>query len=255
MAQLPEDDVKPGAPEWVVTFGDMMSLLLTFFVLLLSFSSMEASKFKIIAGYMREAFGVQTSENYSGVPMGTTILSTDVRTNDDPAEELQLVRAIRRELDKAGVTKQATVEVTERGVAVRLKGEVLFAAGRAELKQDSTVLLGGIAEIAAERPGVVEVEGHTDDVPISTTRYPSNWELSGARAGRAARFLIQQGVPAARVKAVGYADTRPLAPNDSSESRARNRRVEFLFVRDSQESSPASGTDLQPVQTTATPSR
>jgi len=232
MAELPPDEVKPGAPEWVVTFGDMMSLLLTFFVLLLSFSSTEAAKFKVIAGYMREAFGVQRQDNYSGVPMGTTILSTDTRTQDTSSEELELIRAIRRELDKAKASSSTTVEKTDRGVAVRVSGEVLFLAGRAEIRPEAHAALDGIAAVAVERSGVLEVEGHSDDQPISTPRYPSNWELSSARAGSTARYLIQQGLPASRIKAVGYSDTRPIVPNDSAENRGRNRRVEFLFVRD-----------------------
>ena len=116
---------------------------------------------------------------------------------------------------------------------------------------------GGLAQEAAtnlvtDRPHVavlqVEVEGHTDDLPISSARYPSNWELSTARAGAAARYLIDHGVPAARIRAVGYAETRPLVPNDSRENRGKNRRVEFLFARDPQEAEAAPGdlTDLRP---------
>ena len=93
--ELPEDEIKPGAPEWVVTFGDMMSLLLTFFVMLLSFSTMEASKFKIVAGYMREAFGLQYDANYVGIPMGTTILSTDAREHARVSDELDLLQKVR----------------------------------------------------------------------------------------------------------------------------------------------------------------
>lgn len=228
----PEEEVKAGAPEWVVTFGDMMSLLLTFFVLLLSFSTMEAQKFKVIAGFMREAFGVRSEQTYSGVPMGTTILSTETRETAEPKDELDLVQKIRVEMEKAKITRKGSVEVTERGVAVRLDGELLFDSGRAELKSEGTGILDGIAGLAALRSEQFEVEGHTDDVPIKTSRYPSNWELATARAGAAARYLIDKGIPPTRIRAVGYADTRPIVANDSPENRAQNRRVEFLFVRE-----------------------
>jgi chemotaxis protein MotB len=244
--QLPEDEVKPGAPEWVVTFGDMMSLLLTFFVLLLSFSTMEAQKFKMISGYMRQAFGLQTKESYTGIPMGTTILSTDARTTTNPAQELQLIQAIRRQLEEAGMTRHASVHMTERGVSVQLNGEVMFASGRSDLKPEVHEVLDGIARIATDRSGIVEIEGHTDDVPIASSRYPSNWELSSARAGSTARYLIQQGVPGSRVKAVGYADTRPVVPNTSAEGRSKNRRVEFVFVRHGDNGGPQASSSVAP---------
>jgi chemotaxis protein MotB len=251
MSVRPEADEAPkGAPEWVVTFGDMMSLLLTFFVLLLSFSTMEAQQFKMVAGYMREAFGLQTQESYTGVPMGTTILSTDARQSTRADDEMDLVKAIRKEMERAGMTEHASVQVTERGVAVRLEGEVLFDSGRSKLKNDALQLVDQIAAMAAASEGEIEVEGHTDDIPISSTVYPSNWELSSARAGAAARYLIAQGVPAGRIRAVGFADTRPVAPNDSAANRAKNRRVEFLFVReDEAQALPAQAPDrLEPIE-------
>lgn len=230
--QPPQDEVKPGAPEWVVTFGDMMSLLLTFFVLLLSFSSVEAEKFKVVAGYMRQAFGLQTERSYTGVPMGTTVLSTDARQSTRPSDQMDLVQKLRRELEQAAMTGRGSVRVTERGVSFRLEGELLFDSGRTELKEEAWPILSRIADLAARRPEQVEVEGHTDDLPIASARYPSNWELSTARAGAATRYMIDHGVPASRIRAVGYAETRPLVPNSSSENRAKNRRVEFLFALD-----------------------
>lgn len=229
--QPPPDEVKPGAPEWVVTFGDMMSLLLTFFVLLLSFSSTEASKFKMIAGYMREAFGLQAEESYSGVPMGTTILSTDARRQRESAEELNLVQNIRKEMEKAGVTKRSSVTITERGVSLRLEGELVFASGSAELRPEVLPLLDQIAGIALQRAERLDIEGHTDNLPIRNKQFPSNWELSSARAGSTARHMISNNVPPSRVRAVGYADTEPISANDTPDNRALNRRVEFVFLR------------------------
>ena len=92
-------------------------------------------------------------------------------------------------------------------------------------------LLNHVTDIAVERTEHLDIEGHTDDLPISNAKFPSNWELSSARAGTAARYLIGRDFPPSRVRAVGYADTKPVAPNDSAENRARNRRVEFVFLR------------------------
>jgi chemotaxis protein MotB len=246
--KMPEDEVKAGAPDWVVTFGDMMSLLLTFFVLLLSFSSMEPTKFKMIAGYMREAFGVQSQLNYSGIPMGTTLLSTDARDTTEAADQMNLIVQIRKEIEESGMAPRSGVEVTERGVAVRLEGEAIFESGETGLKPEALSLVDGLADLAAQRAGTIEIEGHSDNVPISSSRYPSNWELSSARAASAARYMISRGVPPSRIRAVGYADTRPLAPNDTPENRAQNRRVEFLFVRepDSSPATPSGGSPRNP---------
>lgn len=231
MTKPPSDEVKQGAPDWVVTFGDMMSLLLCFFVLLLSFSTMEMEKFKVVAGFMRQAFGVQKENSYTGVPMGTTIMTTQTRTSTTAADEIELIERIRRALEQAGLGGKGSVNVTRRGVAVRLEGEVVFESGSAELKRANTKIFDEIVRIARSRPGEIEVEGHTDDVPIATSTYPSNWELSTARAGQAVRYMIERGMPRSRIKAVGYADTRPVAPNQTPEDRAKNRRVEILFVR------------------------
>ncbi len=231
MLDLDPGQPKRGAPEWVVTFGDMMSLLLVFFVLLLSFSTMEIQKFKVVAGFMREAFGLKTRLNYSGIPMGTTILNTDARDTTTPQIELDLMQQVQEALRQAGLERRASVQVTHKGVSIRLEGEVLFESGEATIQPRAGEILDRIAAIARTQPGSVEIEGHTDDVPIANTRFPSNWELSGARAAAAARYLIERGVPAERIRAIGFADTRPVVPNDTPENRAKNRRVEFVFVR------------------------
>lgn len=225
---LPADENLRGAvPVWAITFADLMTLLMSFFVLLFSFSSLEAEKFKEVAGSMRAAFGVAGLAPAPKPAPGTGAVMPGA---DASVEELDLVERLRRAVEQAGLGNQGTAKVTGRGVALRLDGEAAFASGNAALKPEVLPLLDRIARLAAATPGEIEVEGHTDDVPIATERYPSNWELSGARAGSAVRYLAWRGLPVSRIKAIGYADSRPIASNTSDESRARNRRVEFLFV-------------------------
>ncbi len=226
----PPPEIKQGAPEWVVTFGDMMSLLLCFFVLILSFSTLELENFKKLAGILKEGFGIKTEISLAEIPLGSKTVGDNTSSKHGSASALIVLEAAREALEKSGMAKHGSVEKTERGVVLRLDGDALFPSGKASLSAEARAVLGEIAAMASERTGQIEVEGHTDNVPISSSLYPSNWELSTARAGSAARYLIGMGVPATGVKAVGYADTRPLVPNDTPENRAKNRRIEFLFV-------------------------
>jgi chemotaxis protein MotB len=233
-----EDEAPKGAPEWIVTFADLMSLLLTFFVLLLSFSSIEIEKFKTLSGSIRSAFGLRSELDISDTPMGVQVLpkpapSYDDTPNDTPNHML-MVR-LRRVLEDSELEDRGTVEVKEDGVALRLSGDAVFETGKAELKPAAYALLDELVTVASTSAGRIEVEGHTDDVPIATALYPSNWELSGARAGTAVRYLVSRGVPPLRIRAIGFADTRPLVPNDSAANRAKNRRVEFLFLPEEKE--------------------
>jgi chemotaxis protein MotB len=223
------DAPKKGAPAWVVTFGDMMSLLLCFFVLLLSFSTMEMEKFKLVAGFVREAFGVQRKHHYTEIPSGQLMVAAGASEHSN-WEKVTLFEKIKVLIDDAELESIVQVEIKGDGVRIRVEGGALFTSGTAAVQQEMTPFLESVARLARNGEDQLVVEGHTDDRPIHSQRYPSNWELSSARAGSVVRWLIEEGgVPPRRIQAVGYADTRPLAPNDSPEGRSRNRRVEILF--------------------------
>jgi chemotaxis protein MotB len=226
----PEEEVKPGAPEWVVTFGDMMSLLLCFFILILSFSTIEVEKFKALAGMMREAFNLGSLHTDARIDMAVMPIAEDPIPKSTPSDDFIKLQMAREALEKAKLGSKGHVRITDRGVTIRVDGDAAFGSGSTALTPAARSLLDHVAEIVVKQPGTIEVEGHTDDVPMSGGRYSSNWELSSARAGTAARHLTQQGVPPSRIKAIGYADTRPLVPNTSPENRARNRRVEILIT-------------------------
>lgn len=227
--QEPEEQ-KKGAPEWVVTFGDMMSLLLTFFVLLLSFSSMELDKFKVIAGSMRDAFGIASEAKMSASEIGSeSMLKKSVQPTAG-VNQMLLVQLMRQAIEKSEMQGSGNVKIDGRGVVLQLDGDALFKIGDAELQEKAYRLLDEVVKVAEGQAGNLEVEGHTDNVPIRSSKYPSNWELSSARAGSAARYLTDAGLATSRIKAVGYADTRPLESNETEEGRARNRRIEILFL-------------------------
>ena len=222
-----EEEVKAGAPEWVVTFGDMMSLLLCFFVLLLSFSTLEVQKFKVVAGYVRLAFGVQKETRTTEIPEGQTVVS--VEYNPPSLSKEVIFERIVETIEATGLTNQIRAEIEDYGVRIKIDDTLLFETGRAELQQGAVALLAGVAATARESGARIIVEGHTDSVPIRSTVFPSNWELSGARAGAVVRYIQERDMPGDRLEAVGFADTQPVADNASAEGRRKNRRVELLL--------------------------
>lgn len=225
-----EETSRGSVPVWAITFADLMTLLMSFFILLYSFSSLEAEKFRAVAGSLREAFGAGDKSVGTQGAAGTAAGGDSAPPGGVSAEEMRLIEKLRSAVERAGLGAQGSARATGRGVSLRLDGETVFDSGSAELKSQALPLLERIAAIAAENGGTIEVEGHTDDVPIANDRYPSNWELSGARAGNVVRQLAAMGIPATRLRAVGYADSRPLGSNATEQGRAANRRVEFVFV-------------------------
>jgi chemotaxis protein MotB len=205
---------------------------LTFFILLLSFSNMEIVKFRTMAGSVRNALGLKSEFDLSDVPMGNKLLPyEDPKEGEGSSGNTQGLREeLEQMLQEAGLPEKASVRVTSRGVALYIEGDILFDSGSTAIRQEARPILDRLSELLPRVGYRVDVQGHTDAIPISTTAFPSNWELSAARAGRAVRYFVEKGVPSERFRAIGLAETRPVAPNDTAEGRANNRRVEFLFV-------------------------
>lgn len=229
--ELEPEETPAGAPEWMVTFADLMSLLLTFFVLLLSFSNMEIVKFRTMAGSIRNALGLKSEFALSDIPTGSKLLPhMDPKEGEGEGVSLAVQGELREILENSELKNLGTVQGTPRGVVLRLRGDMLFDSGKAEIKPLALPVLDDLAAYIATVTHPVDVEGHTDNVPIATDVYPSNWELSAARAGRAARHLVERGVKKERIRAVGLADTVAVASNGEATGRATNRRVEFVFL-------------------------
>ncbi len=220
------DDGMPSAPFWMTTYGDMVTLLLTFFVLMFAMSSVEEQKFLAAASSLRGALGA-LDKNISIVgekspAIGTTGIS---REQMDMVASMERIAEIFQE---EALEDVASVEVTGPGeVVIRMGDQVLFAPGESNLKEQATRVLAGIARSIEGETETVYVEGHTDNIPISTAEFPSNWELSSARAISVVRLLEEQGVPPGQLAAVGHSQYVPLEPNDSPVNRAKNRRVEL----------------------------
>jgi len=228
-----DDGGGKGAPGWMVTFGDMMSLLLTFFVLLLSYSTMDITKFTMMLKSIKVGFGMMSS---TAVVQPNIPQFGDDEGQRSETDEQSVYLAMRVEelVDQADISSAIELTREEAGILLRVRGQVMFEPGRAEIRSESYEFLRQAAGLLREFPHRVLVRGHTDDATLPTASpFPSNWELSAARASAVVRALVAQGdLSPDRFAAVGYAHTRPLVANDTPEHRALNRRVEFILVNE-----------------------
>ncbi|MCR9097778.1 MAG: OmpA family protein [bacterium] len=242
-----EDHVcEEGAPAWLATMGDLMSLLLVFFVLMLSFANTDKQLFLQAMGSIQNALGV-IEDNPGQFELKSTSLiewSEDKSTpfldvvqvdssEQAPTMDQKIMQEVQQAIAESNLSRIVEAESSERGVIVRVKGGALFKPGSDKLLPVSFVFLDEVIRITEEFPYELSIEGHTDDSPIATPRFPTNWHLAAARSIAVLRYMIDAGdIDASRVAASGYGSTRPLVPNDSPENRAVNRRVEFVYKRD-----------------------
>ena len=213
----------------MTTFSDLMSLLLCFFVLLLSFSEMDVARFKEVAGSLRDAFGVQREEVVFQIPKGIDVVSTEFPARFTVDELLERVKAaVKLELIKGEIQ----IESLKDRVILRFKDELMFPKGSAELTPQAKAVLLKLGEVLALFDGEIIVAGHTDNLPIHSPKFRSNWDLSAARAVSVVDFLLaHKFVLPRQMAAVGYGPSRPLYPNDTEEHRAANRRVEIILLQ------------------------
>ncbi len=235
--ECPEEECPPceeGLPGWFATFSDLCTLLLTFFVLLLSFSTMDIIKFKQMMGSMEKAFGYQVEHPGEFEAKAPTPITVQLSEEENKMlDYMEIGDKIKKSVEEEGLSKDVEIEVTKQGVLMRLKGDVTFPPGKAEINKKILPLLDKVAKILKEHPDYnLKVMGHTDNIPIRSSRYRNNWELSAARAISVIQYLINKyHIDPKRLEAIGYGPTRPLVPNTTPENRAKNRRVEFLFYK------------------------
>lgn len=222
--------------EWLGTFSDTMTLLLTFFILLYSFSNVDAQKFKQIASAFQSVFygnSGQTVYDFNmkdgNVPL---VGETDKMGQSTGGDSQDIYNKVKNFVDKNNL--QGTVEIKEdsRGVIIELRDNVLFESGKADIKHNSLSILDKISSLISTLPNNnIVVEGHTDNVPINNYKYETNWELSTARATSVLRYFVEtkKMIPT-RFTAAGYGEYKPIVANDSDENRAKNRRVNILVV-------------------------
>ncbi|MBE0531613.1 MAG: OmpA family protein [Rhodospirillales bacterium] len=219
-----------GSPGWMVTFADLMTLLLCLFILILSFAKIDSNQFRKNAGPINQAFGVsKTPTDFTAPPTPNIITLNPFKTDPRRAEENRVLVQIKKVMAKEILLSIIDLEVKDNLVIIRFPGSAAFASGTADLAAEFMPSLGRIGEVLKSANGRIFISGHTDDVPISTERFRSNWDLSAARAVSVAHYLLADHIEAKRVIVQGAADSQPLLPNDTPENRARNRRVEIAL--------------------------
>lgn len=245
---------KKGNPDWIVTFADLATLLLTFFILLLSFAEMDIEKYRAMANSMSAALG--GTDNVVGEDIGGSPVSqvqSDAVSLPEPTETLQqepefidersedsaetaqipggvldLAQRLIQELEAEVASDALHINYDKDQVVIRFSEDATFPSGDATIKPEMIPIIERVVEVVGNCTGDIVVSGHTDDRPISSSQYRSNWDLSAARAVSVVHELVlNRQIPADRVVAAGRAETRPLAPNNSPENRAQNRRVEI----------------------------
>jgi len=222
-----EEDEELTAPFWMTTYGDMVTLMLTFFILLVSYSTIELEKFRGAMESLKGALGI--FEGHES-PQKSPYLNFDTNTSSRRADLNDRAKQMEAFILADSLQHVVEFEILESGVLLRLGQEVLFDVGSVELKDEAHKILAILSEILRADLKEIQVEGHTDDVPIRTTRFPSNWELSAARALSVVRYFFEvEGIPEKHLVAVGRGEHRPLVANDSRENRRKNRRVEIMI--------------------------
>lgn len=227
-----------GAPAWMVTYGDLVTLLMCFFVLLFAFSEIDAQKFEAVMQSFKGSAGVLSGGTtlsdsplvFTGMPESNTSLET---TDSQVLDTLK--KEVESQLKDANIELEITAEVMNRGLLIRFPDNALFDSGNAELKEPAMEALTVIGNILLEEPfieRVVSVEGHTDNVPMRSAEFPSNWELSTTRATNVIRFFLDEvGITPKRLSASGYGEYYPIATNETADGRSQNRRVDIVVMR------------------------
>lgn len=231
-----------GGDEWLTTYGDLVTLLLCFFVLLFSMSSVDAQKFKSIANSLRVSFAGGSSVGMLQNGDSLVDLKEIPKENEeekevqkeDPME--QIYNRVQKIIISEGLSDQITVKKTERGVLLAFSDDVLFDKGQADLKTEVKKTLYSFGEILKKYDKKIRIEGHTDNIPIKNYKFDSNWELSTDRAISVVKYYTEELPVNERIspnafEVAGLAEYSPVAPNDTEENRQKNRRIEMIILK------------------------
>lgn len=236
-----DDDEGGGAPEWMATFADLVTLLMCFFVLLFAMSTIQEETFKELIQSLKSALGVQQvpeTGTREGLVMRAESDADDPR--DHAVDELggmvqkemeEIISDVRELIMFNKLGGQVRVEETEEGAVITIADMVLFGPGEVNLSEDGRILMEKVAMILAQFHYPMTVSGHTDNLPLHSRNTSSNWELSANRATSVVRFLIDMGIDPVMLTAQGFAHYRPVADNRTAKGRAQNRRVEITYQR------------------------
>ena len=238
-----EHECPQGAPSWVMTFADLVTLLMVFFILLFAMGSIEEEKWKQMKSSLKDALG-QENIPEAGIREGLDVIKervldeTTIHAVDEVgamvAKEVEEIASeVEEFVFKNKLAGKVEVSSDERGAIITLSDTVMFPPGKSRMTYTGDEIIKQVFDILKQFSYQVKIEGHTDNVPMNTAQYPSNWELSAARAAEVARKLVKAGFNPTNLSIEAFAQYRPKVPNDSRQGRATNRRIEIVYQRGS----------------------
>ena len=237
-----EEEGPSGAPAWVTTFADLVTLLMVFFILLFAMGSIEDEKWRLVKESLKSALGSDTIPE-AGTRQGLDVISAKLTEESiDAVDEVgamvakeieEIASEVEEFVYKNKLAGQVQVSSDERGAVITVSDIVLFSPGTAKMNWQGSKVVKQVFDLLNQFNYKVKIEGHTDDSPIHTERFPSNWELSASRAAEVARMFVESGFSAENLSIEGLAQFRPKVPNTSQMNRATNRRIEIVYQRGS----------------------
>lgn len=251
MARKKRPEEHENLERWLVSYADFITLLFAFFVVMYAISSVNEGKYRVMSDSLVSAFKeapgsdklVEMKTKHpeiltgTGKPIGKAVpqshQAADAPERQKAADSMKKVaKSVLQAMQPLIQNGQVRVTQSPRGITVEINASVLFKSGEAVLQPQSSEALAAVAEVLKQVDNPIQVEGHTDNIPIKSPSFPSNWELSSSRAGSVVRLFTERGVPAARMVAIGYADNRPVDTNATPDGRSRNRRVNVLILNE-----------------------
>jgi len=215
---------------WLLTYADLITLLLAFFIMMYTFSKQDAQKYNEVSSHLKTIFSGGSGIAQKGKTLGKLPLGSQMQTGSEPGIEEKLKNEFREISNQNGLKNNIFIFTDARGVVVRIMDKAFYDEGKADLKQGAKNALDKIIPIVKDLKNNIRIEGHTDNTPISKGEFKSNWELSVRRATEVVRYIVEKGpIPPERVSATGYAEYRPVINNDTAENKALNRRVEIII--------------------------
>ncbi|MCQ2969485.1 MAG: OmpA family protein [Clostridium sp.] len=232
---------EPSGDEWLATYSDCVTLLMTFFVLLYAMSSVDEAKMKALSQAFRSVMAGESGDSileYSLYNGDVPLIGGEIPTDDIDGDKIEesMYQKVNKFLEEHELESVVEIIESERGIVIQLRENILFETAKSSLRNDSKEILSSIAKLISSLDNNIMVEGHTDNRPISTADFPSNWELSVDRAVNVVRYFVEtEGINPRRLSATGYGEYQPVANNDTEENMARNRRVNILIMTNDNE--------------------
>ena len=233
MKKRKKEDDRENLERWLITYADLITLLLAFFIMMYTFSKQDVQRHHEVTRRLKVIFKGGSSALKEGGVAGPNVVNALPAFSGTSGEiEKELEEQIAAVAGANDEGRKMSVLTDERGIVIRIMDKAFFDEGRAELKETAKSALLRIVPILKRSNNHVGIEGHTDNMPINTREFRSNWELSTRRATEVVRYLVEKhGFPPNRISASGYAEYRPVAANDTEQNRALNRRIEIILLK------------------------